>query len=127
VKQLTVIDTRRMAIERSNMSFEQAFADSLTSADVPVAVEDVPDRASLEADLESLATWLASLEADTREAIDEVTSENPIQVGLAAKSVAIVSTIGPVLAAFDAQPASISVSMALDMMKRAFDEAARRT
>lgn len=105
------------------MPFAEAFARFLTDAGVPVDSSLVPDRASVDADLDGLASWLLSLEDGTRSAIDKITATHAIQQGLADPSVAIVSSIGAVLAAFDSQPASISVSSALDLMRSAARQA----
>jgi len=63
------------------MPYEDAFADLLTKRGVPLSAEAVPSKEAVDADLESLASWLKSLEPDTHLAMDEVTGENAIQAG----------------------------------------------
>lgn len=99
------------------MSYEEAFASLLTERGVPLSAEAVPSQEAVDADLESMASWLESLEPDTHLAMDEVTGENAIQAGLADPSVGIVISIGPILEAFDSQPESISISTTLEMLK----------
>ena len=105
------------------MAFQDSFSANLAAVGVPVDPSLVPDRATLDADLDALASWLFSLEDETRSAIDDVTASNMIQAMLADKSVGIVSAIGPVLAGFDEQPSSIAISTSLEMMRTASQNA----
>ncbi|HWK47891.1 MAG TPA: hypothetical protein VNT30_24425 [Stellaceae bacterium] len=103
------------------MSFQDGFTQSLNQAGISIDASLIPDQSSVSSDLDSLQTWLASLEPDTMTAIDQVSGENPVKAGLADPSVAIVSAIGPVLKAVDAAPAAFSISATLAMLRQAFD------
>jgi|SRR5947209_8219450 hypothetical protein len=106
------------------MSYTEAFATAMAGKGVPVDASVVPEQEAVNSDLDALGAWLSSLDEDTHAAIDTVTAENPIKAGLADQSVGIVQAIGPLLAAFDDQPASISISTALEMLTAASAEAA---
>ena len=106
------------------MSYTEAFAEAMASKGVPIDASVIPEQEAVDSDLDALDAWLSSLDEDTHAAIDMVTAENPIKAGLANQSVGIVQAIGPLLAAFDSQPASISISTALEMLKDASATAA---
>jgi hypothetical protein len=104
--------------------YADAMSAALASRGISVAAADMPTQDSVDADVQSLRDWLSSLDGDTRGAIDQVTGENAVKAGLADPSVGIVSAIGPILAAFDAAPESISISAATDTIAAASSEAA---
>ena len=106
------------------MSYSQAFAEIMAGKGVPVDAATVPEQEAVNSDLEALGAWLNSLDEDTHAAIDLVTAENPVKYGLADPSVGIVRAIGPLLAAFDAKAASLSISTALGMLMDASTQAA---
>jgi hypothetical protein len=106
------------------MTYEDAFAAAMAKVGMQVDAQAVPEQSLVDADLGKLGDWLGSLEQQTRDAIDQVTAENPVKAGLADRSVGIVGAIGPLLAAYDAQPASLSVSTALEQLRAASTEAA---
>ena len=104
--------------------YADAMSTALSSHGISVAAEDVPTQDAVDADVQQLRDWLASLDDDTRAGIDQLTGENAVQAGLADPTVGIVSSIGPILAAFDAAPESISISAATDTIAAASSEAA---
>jgi hypothetical protein len=106
------------------MSYAEAFAEAMAGKGVPVDASVVPDQEAVNSDLDALRAWLSSLDEGTRAALDLVTAKKPIKAGLADQSVGIVQTIGPLLAAFDSQPAPISISTALEMLTDASAKAA---
>jgi hypothetical protein len=106
----------RRPIRRIAMSYAQTFADLLTSQGVPVDADAVPDQQSVDSDLRQLSEWLRGLDDDTRAAIDQVTAENRVQVGLADDAVGIVQSLGGVLTAFDDQPEEIPVTTTVEML-----------
>jgi polysaccharide deacetylase 2 family uncharacterized protein YibQ len=103
------------------MSFSESFAQILAQSGIEVDSNVIPDRQEVLSDLDSLQAWLSSLEEDTQAAIDDVTAANPIRAQLA--DAGIVQSIKPILAAFDDQSSSISISAALGIMKGAADQA----
>ena len=106
------------------MSYQETFAETMAGKGVPVDADMVPEQEAVNSDLNALSAWLNSLDENTHAAIDLVTAENPIKSGLADPSVSIVQAIGPLLAAFDTKPASISISTALEMLMDASTQAA---
>lgn len=107
------------------MTYEEEFAQILSDQGLSVDASIVPGQDSVDADLQQLSGWLGGLEQASKDAIDEVTADNPVKAGLADPSVAIVSSIGGILAAFDAQAAAISISSALDTLTSASAQAAQ--
>jgi len=105
------------------MTYADEFARLLNERGIPVDAAVVPDKEFVDADVQVVREWLALLEENTRAAIDEVTAENAVQAGLGDPQVAIVGAIGPVLAAFDSQPESISITVSIDMIARASEDA----
>lgn len=105
------------------MAFQESFANILSQSGIIVDASLVPDRQSVLSDVDTVATWLSSLEIDTKEAIDSVTADEPIKAGLADGSVGIVNSIGSILEAFDSAEASISISSATDIIRSAAESA----
>jgi hypothetical protein len=108
------------------MPYAEAFAEIFSNNGIPLDPSVVPDQGSVDFDVQQLREWLSDLEDDTRVAIDEITTTEAIQAGLAADEVGIVQSIGGVLAAFDALPISQSVpiSASVEMIADASAQAA---
>lgn len=104
--------------------FADDFVTALSASGVSISADIVPTQDALNSDLTQLQSWLSSLDDDTHQAIDEVTAGNPIKAGLADPSVAIVTSIGPILSAFDDLPASLSISVAFQQISDAALQAA---
>jgi hypothetical protein len=98
------------------VSFADAISEKLQVSGILVASDLIPDSDSFGSDVVSLANWLSGLEDDTREAIDQLTADNPVKKDFADPEVAIVSSLGPILSAFDATNASFSISATLDVL-----------
>ena len=98
------------------MNFADAISEQLQVSGISVASDLISDSNSFAADVDSLANWLSSLEDNTRSAIDELTADNPVKKDFADPEVAIVSSLGPILSAFDATTASFSISATLDVL-----------
>lgn len=101
------------------MAFADSFVEQIRQSGIMVNPTDVGDRPSMQTDIDNLIQWQQALEGDTREAIDQLTAENPVKQAFADPEVAIVASLGPVLAACDAAPASISITDAIGIISGA--------
>jgi hypothetical protein len=81
------------------MGFAEDFSQCLADAGIPIDSSAIPERADLELGLNALTEWVDSLEDPTREALDEVTGEFSVQVGIA--EVDIAPTLRSLLEAID--------------------------
>ena len=104
------------------MTFGEAISSRLLASGIVVGVDEIPEREAYASDLDSLATWLAELDSDTRDATEKITGENQVKSAFADLEVAIVTRIGPILEAFDNAEAGFSISAALDLLRSALDE-----
>lgn len=105
-------------------TYADAFVAALAQQGATVSADQVADSSAVDADVQNARDWLGTLDDTTRQAIDEVTADNQIKVGLADPSVGIVQSIGPVLSAIDTTNTSISISAAMDMIATASQQAA---
>jgi hypothetical protein len=104
--------------------FADDFVTALSASGVNISADSVPTQDTLNDDLTQLQSWLESLDGDTHQAIDQATAGNPIKAGLADPNVAIVTSIGPILSAYDSLPASLSISDAAQQISAAAVQAA---
>lgn len=105
------------------MAFADSISEQLSTSGINVGADLIPSREIFSSDLDSLASWLASLDEGTRAATDQITGDNPVKAIFADPEVGIVSAIGPILAAFDAAAATFSIIAVLDMLKTALGKA----
>jgi hypothetical protein len=97
---------------------------SAAATGINISSDVVPTQDAVESDLTQLQNWLNSLDDDTHQAIDLVTADNPIKAGLADPNVGIVTSIGPILSAYDNLAASLSISMVYTQLANADTQAA---
>ncbi len=98
-------------------------SDMVPASGVSISSNIVPSATAIQADIKALTSWLRSLDEGTRQAIEEATADNPIKAGLADPKVGIVTSIGPILAAFDSHPSSQSIGIVGGLIAEAWEQA----
>jgi len=100
------------------MSFQDDLVADLSRSGVTLAAGAAPSRESLTAGLAKLNAFVGSLDSDTAEALEEVTTEFPVKAILADPAVNIAPELGSVLTAFDRSNARFSITDVADILKQ---------
>jgi hypothetical protein len=104
------------------MAFADDFAQALQASGINIDASKIPSQDVLQASLNSLQTWLGSLDSDTKSAADEVTADFPVKAGLADPTVNIAPGLSDLLTAADGLSESLSISSLVDSCASALQQ-----
>ncbi|HEX8918551.1 MAG TPA: hypothetical protein VF898_08610 [Chloroflexota bacterium] len=92
------------------MAFADDFSQCLAGSGINIPASAIPEHDTLQSGLNSISSWIASLDSTTQVAVDEVTADFPTKAGLADPNVNIAPELLAFLQAFDSVPASLPIS-----------------
>jgi hypothetical protein len=104
------------------MAFQDDFASALTNLGIPVDASVIPSQDVLQTALDSLATWLNSLDDVTRSTVDSVTGDFPVKFGLSDPTVNIAPGLSDLLKKCDNLNLDLPISTILDKCKTALSQ-----
>lgn len=102
-----------------HVAFADDMAQQLQSAGINVPASSIPDQDTLSGGLNSLTSWVNSLDDNTKGALDDVTGSFPVKAGLADPSVNIAPGLQSLLQAMDQLQASIPISTVIVQLNQA--------